>query len=206
MRLASRIAISITAASALASGAIVWKAVDAYAPAGRTLAAPADARVLGDKVAAAPARLERDHDPVAVRRLARATRDTGVAIDPAGKLIEVSLERQELVAWQDGVEVMRFKVSTGRRGYQTPAGRFRVHTKYLKRWSRKWKVWMPYSLFWHPKHGYAFHELPYARNPARRIGASRLGRADSHGCIRVGLGDAKRLYDWAPVGTEVWIH
>ena len=128
--------------------------------------------------------------------------------DPAdGKLIELSIERQELIAWDNGVEVYRFVVSTGRRGYETPTGRFKVHTKYENRWSRKWKVWMPYAMFWHPKYGYAFHELPYKpSSPNKRIGASKLGRPDSHGCVRVNVGDAQKLYEWAPVGTSVWIH
>lgn len=125
----------------------------------------------------------------------------------AGKTIELDIAKQKLIAWEDGVVVYRFVVSTGRRGFSTPTGTFKIHTKYVKRWSRKWKVWMPYAMFWHPRHGYAFHELPY--KPGRedqRIGKSRLGRPDSHGCVRVDVGDAKTLYDWAPVGTTVWIH
>ncbi len=124
----------------------------------------------------------------------------------AGKAIEISIEKQELVAWEEGRVVFRFPISTGRDGYKTPTGTFRVHTKYEKRWSRKWKVWMPYAMFWHPKHGYALHELPYKSNPDKRIGASKLGRRDSHGCVRINVGDAQELYEWAPVGTTVWIH
>lgn len=123
-----------------------------------------------------------------------------------GKTIELDLAKQQLIAWDNGVAVYRFTVSSGRRGFRTPKGVFKIHTKYELRWSRKWKVWMPYAMFWHTKHGYAFHELPYRSNPAKRVGASRLGRPDSHGCVRVNVGDAKVLYEWAPVGTPVWIH
>jgi lipoprotein-anchoring transpeptidase ErfK/SrfK len=124
-----------------------------------------------------------------------------------GDLLEVSIADQRLIVWRDGVVVHRFTISTGRKGYETPTGHFRVHTKYLNRWSRKWKVWMPYAMFWHPTQGYAFHELPYYPGKANHpIGASKLGRRDSHGCIRVNRGDAKTLYDFTKVGTRVWIH
>ena len=127
--------------------------------------------------------------------------------NPTGDLLEVSLADQRLTLWRDGAVVSRLVISTGRPGYETPAGHFRVHTKYLNRWSRTWKVWMPYAVFWHPTQGYAFHELPYyPGHEDRRIGASKLGRADSHGCVRVNLGDARKLYEFTRVGTPVWIH
>jgi lipoprotein-anchoring transpeptidase ErfK/SrfK len=127
--------------------------------------------------------------------------------NPTGDLLEVSKTDQRLTVWRDGVVVSRLKISTGRKGYETPSGHFKVHTKYRNRWSRTWKVWMPYAMFWHPTEGYAFHELPYyPGHENKRIGASKLGRADSHGCIRVNLGDAKTLYEFTRVGTPVWIH
>lgn len=127
--------------------------------------------------------------------------------NPTGDLLELSIREQRLTVWRDGTVVYRFVVSTGRKGYETPTGHFKVHTKYLNRWSRKWKVWMPYAMFWHPTQGYAFHELPYKPGQeSRRIGASKLGTPDSHGCIRVNRGDARKLYDFTAKGTPVWIH
>lgn len=124
--------------------------------------------------------------------------------NPTGDLIEVSIDRQELTAWRDGAVVHRFRVSTGREGYETPTGRFKVRAKYERAWSRKWKVWMPYTLNFFQN--YNIHELPHRPGSRTRIGASRLGTPDSHGCVRVGIGDAKLLYDWARIGTPVWIH
>lgn len=203
MRIATRI-IAVAVAAALSAGG-----VRLYAEAsGRPAAAPAYnfsgplapvddfvaprpvPRQVEPPPAPEPPKVEEQFDPRLVR----------------GKLIEASIKKQELTAWENGVVVYRFKISTGRRGYATPTGHFRVHTKYENRWSRKWKVWMPYAMFWHPRWGYAFHELPYRSDPERRIGASRLGRRDSHGCVRINVGDGQRLYEWAPVGTEVWIH
>ncbi|MGH2829974.1 MAG: L,D-transpeptidase [Actinomycetota bacterium] len=125
-------------------------------------------------------------------------------IPATGKFIELSIAKQRLVAWENGRPVMEFAISTGRPGYRTPAGRFKVRAKGTRWWSRKWKVWMPYAMNFH--RNYNLHSLPHARGSRRLIGASSLGRPASHGCVRIGPSNAKRLYSWTPVGTPVWIH
>lgn len=121
-----------------------------------------------------------------------------------GKSIEISIATQRLTAWENGRAVMHFKISTGRPGFRTPKGKFRVRAKGLRWWSRKWKVWMPYAMNFYSN--YNMHSLPHAAGSKKLIGASSLGRPASHGCVRIGPADAKRLYGWAPVGTPVWIH
>lgn len=124
---------------------------------------------------------------------------------PLGDLIEISIERQRLTTWRNGKIEHVFKISTARPGYTTPRGRFTVLNKARLWWSRQWQVWMPDALRFHGS--YFMHALPYPRgNPNVRFGAHRLGRPDSHGCVRVGISDAKVLYDWASVGTPVWVH
>lgn len=123
---------------------------------------------------------------------------------PTGDLIEVSIEAQRLTAWRDGTAVYMFTVSTGRPGYETPTGHFRVRAKVRNGWSRTWKVVMPYTLNFFEN--YNVHELPHRPGSRVRIGASRLGLPDSHGCVRLGIGDARLLWEWARVGTPVWIH
>jgi len=124
-------------------------------------------------------------------------------IPAAGKMIEISLATQTLTAWENGRAVRSFKVSTGRAGYRTPTGTFKVRAKGIKWWSRKWQVWMPYAMNFYGN--YNLHSLPYS-NPRKLIGASRLGRPDSHGCVRIGPDNARWLYGWTPKGTPVWIH
>ncbi|MGH2830913.1 MAG: L,D-transpeptidase [Actinomycetota bacterium] len=124
---------------------------------------------------------------------------------PFGDLIEISIATQRLTAWRDGKIVHQFKVSTARPGYNTPRGRFEVLNKAQRWYSRQWQVWMPDALRFHGS--YFIHALPYAPSaPNVRFGAHRLGRPDSHGCVRVGIANAKVLYDWASVGTPVWVH
>ena len=124
--------------------------------------------------------------------------------NPTGRLIEISLTKQRLTAWNDGVVVLRTLVSTGMPGYETPRGHFTVRYKSANAWSRTWGVWMPWAL--NVYRGYFIHQLPHYPGSKVNIGASTLGTAASHGCVRVGIPDAERLYRWARVGTPVWIH
>ncbi len=123
---------------------------------------------------------------------------------PTGRLIEVSIKHQRLTAWRDGKVVYRFIISTGRKGYETPEGHYRILEKYENRWSTKWSVWMPYAMRWY--RGYFIHQLPHKDGSSYNIGASKLGTPDSHGCLRVNLGDAEKLFKWTKVGTPVWVH
>jgi lipoprotein-anchoring transpeptidase ErfK/SrfK len=121
----------------------------------------------------------------------------------AGRVIEIDLGSQSLRAWQDGRVVLEAPVSTGAPGTETPTGRFRVLSKETRHWSTQFGVWMPWAM--RVVGGIFIHELPVTTD-GRRLGASSLGRPVSHGCIRVGVGAAERLFRWASVGTPVVIH
>ena len=47
--------------------------------------------------------------------------------------------------------------------------------------------------------------LPYWPSGYRE-GTNHLGIPVSHGCVRLGIGPAKTLYDWAEIGTTVAIY
>lgn len=110
--------------------------------------------------------------------------------------VEVSLNHQELRAWQGQVLIMRTNVSTGRRGYGTPSGQFRALSKARYRVSRKYNnAPMPFSVQVHG--GVFIHgsgSVP--RSPA------------SHGCVRMPLtgGNAAReFFEWVNVGARITI-
>ena len=94
-----------------------------------------------------------------------------------------------------------FLTSTGKPGYKTPIGEYAINGKQDKAWSRQYGLWMPY---WMSFIGgaYGIHELPFWPNGYRE-GANHLGKPVSHGCVRLGIGPAKKLYEWAEVGTRV---
>lgn len=121
-----------------------------------------------------------------------------------GKYIEVDISAQRLVAFNGDEKYMEATVSTGKGSTPTPQGVFSINNKNPRAFSNKFKLYMPW---WMSFVGstYGLHELPEWPN-GRKEGETALGRAVSAGCIRLGVGDAKRLYDWAEVGTVVYVH
>lgn len=119
------------------------------------------------------------------------------------KKIEIDTKKQELTYFADGMRIWTYRVSTGKASMPTPKGEFKIINKHPRPWSKKYGLWMP---FWMGiKDGsYGLHELPEWPNGYKE-GANHLGIPVSHGCIRLGVGDAKKIYDWAPVGTRVVI-
>lgn len=119
------------------------------------------------------------------------------------KRIEINLGAQELSYFLGGVRMGTYPVSSGRPGMSTPRGHFAIDGKSPRAWS-SWGLWMPWWMSL--KNGYfGIHELPEWPS-GRKEGADHLGKPVSHGCIRLGVGPAKFLYDWAPVGTPVFIY
>lgn len=117
--------------------------------------------------------------------------------------LDVSLSRQELTYWLAGVKFKQFPVSSGAPRTPTPVGQYQVINKSPKAWS-PYGLWMPYWLGL-DRGQFGFHELPIWPNGYRE-GANHLGKAVSHGCIRLGVGPAKYLYDRVDVGTVVNIN
>jgi hypothetical protein len=120
------------------------------------------------------------------------------------KKIEVNLKKQELSYFLSDVKMETFPVSTGKPSMPTPKGEFVIKNKTPKAWSKTYGLWMPYWLGIEGKN-FGIHELPIWPNGYRE-GANHLGKPVSHGCIRLGIGPAKTLYDWTPIGTEVIIN
>lgn len=120
------------------------------------------------------------------------------------KRIEVNTGTQNLKYFLGDVAMKEFVVSTGKPGMETPKGHFQVDYKHEKAWSSKYGLWMPYWMSL--SHGYfGIHELPEWPNGYKE-GQDHLGKPVSHGCIRLGVGDAEFLYNWADMGTEVFIY
>ena len=118
------------------------------------------------------------------------------------KRIEVSLAQQRLVYFLGPVRLDEYVVSTGKASTPTPTGEYTIEKKQENAWSQMAGLWMPW---WMSFNGiYAIHELPEWPDGTKE-GANHLGIPVSHGCIRLGIGPAKTLYDWTPVGTKLII-
>ncbi len=125
------------------------------------------------------------------------------AIDTPGKIISIDLSEQRLSYFQDGIRVGTFITSTGKPGYETPLGTFEINNKAKRAYSNTYGLYMPY---WMSFIGglYGIHELPEWPNGYKE-GEDHLGTAVSHGCVRLGIGSAETLYDWAEIGTPVMV-
>ncbi len=120
------------------------------------------------------------------------------------KRIEIDTKKQELSYFLSDVELDAFPVSTGKRSTPTPKGSFKIDAKAPRAWSKPYKLWMPYWMSL-SNGKFGIHELP--EWPAgKKEGATHLGTPVSHGCIRLGVGPAKLLYNWAEIGTRVIIN
>lgn len=148
---------------------------------------------------------------------------SGPGIPPApllkGKVILVSLSGQWLYAYADGALAFNNAVETGRPELPTPSGAFSVLEKLRDvTFTSPWPPGSPY--YYEPTHvnyalmfragGYFLHDAwwhvkfgPGSNVPHQLSDGS--WETGSHGCVGMPIPQAKRLYDWAPVGTPVII-
>ncbi|HEX8974217.1 MAG TPA: L,D-transpeptidase [Patescibacteria group bacterium] len=122
-----------------------------------------------------------------------------------GKYIDISLSHQNMVLFENGQAVDAYLISSGKRGYDTPIGTYQIQNKVPRAWSRTYSLFMPHWMALVSDGKFGIHELPVWPGGYQE-GANHLGIPVSHGCVRLGVGPAKRVYDWADVGTTVIVH
>lgn len=119
-----------------------------------------------------------------------------IAADGSEKWIEVDISDQKLYAWEGNRKAYEFSVSTGRPGYDTVQGEFRVWRKVRNQTYRGgseergdyyYLPNVPHSLFFYQ--GYAIHGA-YWHND---FGIKRR----SSGCVNVRPDEAEQVYNWA---------
>lgn len=120
-----------------------------------------------------------------------------------GKYIDIDLNQQKL-CMIDGNNILGcFVISSGKPSTPTPTGTRYIQDKNPMAWSAPYGLYMPW---WNGLGGgYGIHELPEWPGGYKE-GESHLGIPVSHGCVRLGVGPAQNVYNWAPVGTPVYIH
>jgi hypothetical protein len=115
-------------------------------------------------------------------------------ISPAGPVVViVSLPEQEMYVYRNGVRIGRSTVSTGKKGHPTPTGMFTILQKKVSHESNIYKgARMPHMqrLTWT---GIAMHAGHLPGYPA------------SHGCVRLPVDFAEKLYSVTLSGTSVII-
>jgi len=116
----------------------------------------------------------------------------------AKKIIKINLSTQKLYAIEDGKILFSGSISSGKKGFRTPRGTFKIIDKERHHISNKYPepnggAKMPYMLRL-TNYGLAIHQGPLPGYPA------------SHGCIRVSKNTAIKLWYWAKIGTKVIIY
>jgi lipoprotein-anchoring transpeptidase ErfK/SrfK len=102
-----------------------------------------------------------------------------------GVRVNVDVNEQKMDVYVDGRLRHRWPVSTGRDGFDTPGGSYRVQRLEKEWYSKQYDgAPMPNAVFFH--NGYAIHGTYETR---------RLGQQASHGCIRLHPRAAAALYD-----------
>lgn len=122
-----------------------------------------------------------------------------------GKYIDINLGAQTMALFQDGRLVDMYPVSSGKPGMDTPKGQFKIENKARRPFSKQYGLYMPYWMALVPSGLFGIHELPEWPGGYKE-GAAHLGRPVSHGCVRLGVGPAEFVWNWADQGTPVVVH
>jgi hypothetical protein len=103
----------------------------------------------------------------------------------AGLLITIDKAQQRMIVAKDDMPLYDWPVSTGQRGYDTPAGEYKPFRMEATHFSREWDdAPMPHSIF--------FTQIGHAIHGSFDI--KHLGRPASHGCVRLHPDNAAILY------------
>lgn len=124
-----------------------------------------------------------------------------------GKIIVVNLALQRLYAYENGATLFptAVPITTGKNGFETVLGEFAIYLKEVQHrmtspfpgiyYDDVVNYWMPFYL------GYGLHDAPW-----RSVyGTQDYGAVGSHGCVNMPLNEASILYNWAEVGTRVFV-
>ncbi len=130
---------------------------------------------------------------------------TGIAAAPAERRIVVSIPDRELALIEDGRVLKLYPVAVGTRRTPSPTGRFKIINRVVSpayyhegevippgRSNPLGNRWMGLN-----KKGYGIHGTNVPRS---------IGKAASHGCIRMAKQDVEELFDIVRVGDVVEIH
>jgi hypothetical protein len=119
-----------------------------------------------------------------------------------GRAVVVSLSKQALWAYEDGVAIRSTYVSTGKEKFRTPAGSYTVNSKVPEQdmagviGGEAYNVPKVPDVLYFTNRGHAIHGTYWHEN---------FGVPMSHGCINLPMDIADWMYEWAPMGMPVLI-
>ncbi len=125
----------------------------------------------------------------------------------SGRWIDVHLIQQLMTAYEDRNPVRVAVTTTGMAGWETPTGLFSILVRVPNETMTSGAIGAEHYykledvLFtqYFTDFGHAIH-FAWWRTP------ETIGRPGSHGCLNLLLDDARFFWDWADIGTPVFIH
>ncbi len=110
---------------------------------------------------------------------------------PTEKIVWIDLDLKRLTLYEGGKEVCRFPIAAGTRATPTPVGIYHINRRYITELSGFGTRFMGLNV---PFGDYGIH----GTNKPHSIGGNM-----SHGCIRMYIPDAEKLYALISYGTKV---
>ncbi len=132
-----------------------------------------------------------------------------------GKYIDINLKSHVTTLYNDGEIVHQFINSPGADDTPTVQGLFKVENKAIKPLSNTFDVFLPYWMAFTKDGMYGLHGLVEwsANNPkfpkspqGGKESIKNIDKAVSPGCVRHTDEDSKIIYQWADIGTPVYIY
>lgn len=119
------------------------------------------------------------------------------AADPAAAkreiLIWIDVDQKRLTVYENGAEAAAFPIASGARDTPSPLGVFRVGSRFSTEMSGFGTRFLGLTVPWG---SYGIHGTNHPES---------IGRSASHGCIRLTVKDAEKLYRMIPAGARVVI-
>ena len=118
--------------------------------------------------------------------------------------IDVSVKEQRTRVYYKDKMLKEMICSTGAIQTPTPKGLYKTTDKIFYSWLPKYDVGAYYFVRFF--NSYLFHSVPFdSEGNIIKEELENLGKASSHGCIRLGLEDARWFYENLPSGIKVEI-
>jgi hypothetical protein len=125
-------------------------------------------------------------------------------------LIYVSLAKQMVYVYEDNELILSTSITSGRNNFETIRGTFRIYTKQRGKLMKspfpeeEYELWVDYWLGF--SGAYGIHDACNSTDCWRtKFGGGSYVYNGSHGCVNTPYNAVKFIYNWAKIGTTVYI-
>ncbi len=148
-----------------------------------------------------PARAVRPTLPVRPEQRTINSLSIADAVPTEGKFIAADLKNMKVILYENGTSTAEYPIlKKGKPGtpWETPSGFYSIKFKTINHFSSIGRVYMPHSM--------QFYGNYFIHGPTYYPDGTPTSASFSGGCIRLGDEDAERVFDFATVGTKVFVY